>query len=241
MLKNISELYREVFIMTSVHNIMEDLVFTEVNKLYDELVKSTPSWFTCGCPQCRLETVCYVLNRVKPHYIKSSRGLAFFIQPADFDKMQMIADISALAIEGAKKVAQIQRPHEQTQEVVDYPVFNFPTITGRILDGKTFSPISNIEVYLKIANTLVEQINFLWQNPYTISEQTAGTFTFLPKYVRANATKLNEVFPFSISVEKQGYKPLNYYFKIGVESSETVIREVSMQNYFKLPDLFLFS
>lgn len=227
--------------MTSIHNLMEDLVFTEVNKLYDELVATSPSWLTCSCPQCRLDTVCYVLNRTKPYYMKSSRGLAFFLQTDSIDKRQLIVDISTLAMEGARKVAENVRPHGHGQEEVDSPVFNFPAITGRILDGKTFTPISNIEVYLKVANAMVEQMNVLWQNPYIISEQTAGTFTFLPKYVKATQAGLNEVFPFSISVEKEGYKPLNYYFKIGVESSDTVRSEVSMQNYFKLPDLFLFS
>lgn len=226
--------------MTSIHNIMEDLVFTEVNKLYDELLASPPAWFSCACTQCRLDAMCYVLNRIQPQYIKSSRGLAHFVQPDDFSKMQLLADVSALAVAAAKQIAKNTRPHENIQEEVNYPVFNFPTITGRILDGKTFSPLSNIEVYLKVANTVVEQMNVLWQNPYSISEQTAGTFTFLPKYVRASKAGLNEVFPFSICVDKEGYKPLNYYFKIGVESSETVQSEVSMKNYFKLPDLFLF-
>lgn len=227
--------------MTSIHNIMEDLAFTEVNKLYDEFSQHAPVWCSCTCPQCRLDTTCYVLNRVKPQYIKSSRGLAHFVQPHDFDRSQLLADISALAMEGAQQVAKNVRPHEHSQDEVTSPVFNFPAITGRILDGKTFSPMSNIAVYLKFANTPVEQMNVLWQNPYIISEQTAGTFTFLPKYVKATKVGLNEVFPFAICVEKEGYEPLNYCFKIGVESSAAPQREVSMQNYFKLPDLFLFS
>ncbi|MEL3908562.1 MAG: late competence development ComFB family protein [Treponemataceae bacterium] len=227
--------------MASIHNVMEDLVFTEVNKFYDDLITDTPSWLICACPQCRLDTICYVLNRIKPHYIKSSRGLAHFVQPNNLKTEQLNADIATLIVEGARRVATNKRPHERVLEEWDAPVFNFPAITGRILNGKTFSPVSNIQVSLKIANTLVEQMNVLWDNPYTISEKTAGTFTFLPKYVRATKAGLNEVFPFSISVNTEGYDPLNYYFKIGVQSSDEIQTEISMKNYFRLPDLFLFS
>lgn len=227
--------------MTSIHNIMEDLVFAEVNKFYDEISTDKQDWNICGCPQCRLDTMCYVLNRIKPQYIKSGRGLAHFVQPSGLQHSQLLADIAAFIVEGAKQVSQNRRPHEHEEEVVNTPVFNFPPITGRILDGKTFSPVSNIDVYLKIANTMVEQLNVLWENPYRISEKTAGTFTFLPKYVKATKAGLNEVFPFAIVVNAEGYEPLNYYFKLGVQSGETAHLEVSMKNYFKLPDLFLFS
>lgn len=227
--------------MASIHNVMEDLVFNEVNKFYNDLITDTPSWLVCACPQCRLDTVCYVLNRIKPYYVKSSRGLAYFFQPDSVKSEQLQADIASLVIEGARRVAANKRPHEHEQEEINSPVFNFPVITGRILDGKSFSPVSNIQVSLKVANTLVEQMNVLWENPYTISEKTAGTFTFLPKYVRATQVGLNEVFPFSINVDAEGYTPLNYYFKVGVQSSDVIKTEISMKNYFKLPDLFLFS
>ena len=226
--------------MKAIHNIMEDLVFTAVNKFYDEFNNQKPNWLECTCPQCRFDTMCYVLNRVHPRYIKSGRGLAHFIQPADLNHEQLLADIAALTVEGAKQVAKNRRPHDHEQESVNSPVFNFPAITGRILDGKTFVPVSNIDVCLKIANSPVEQINGLWANPYTISEKTAGTFTFLPKYVKATDAGLNEVFPFSIVVDASGYEPINYYFKVGVQSSAYPQTEVSMQNCFKLPDLFLF-
>lgn len=226
--------------MVSIHNIMEDMVFIEVNKLYDELTAKPESWFQCGCQQCRLDTVCYVLNRIKPYYIKSSRGFAHFMQPPQLEKEQLSVDITALAIEGARQVAKNKRPHSCAEEEINKPVFNFPAITGRILDGKTFLPVSNIEVFLKMGSHVVEQMTPLWENPYIISEKTAGTYSFLPKYVIATEANLNQVFPFSIVVDAEGYKPLNYYFKIGVQSSDSVQSEVSMQNYFKLPDLFLF-
>lgn len=58
-----------------IHNVMEDLVYTEVNKLFDEAEEKKESWLTCSCMQCRVDTMCYVLNRVKPRYIKRARSL----------------------------------------------------------------------------------------------------------------------------------------------------------------------
>lgn len=229
--------------MISIHNLMEDLIFKEVNIIYDELIASKPSWFSCGCHQCRLDTICYVLNRIKPYYVKSSKGLANFVHPNESIHQQLIADINSFAVEGAKQVATNMRPHDNMEDgsSINCPVFNFPAITGHILDGKTFLPMSDIKVYLKIANTVVEQISGYWQNPYVISEQIPGTFTFLPKYVKATEIGLKEIFPFSIYVEKEGYEPLNYYFKIGVQSTDSIRDEISMQNYFRLPDLYMFS
>lgn len=226
--------------MATINNIMEDLVFTEVNKIYDELLLNPKSWFECGCQQCRLDTMCYVLNRIKPYYVKSSRGLAHFLKSDELDYRQLSVDITTLAIQGAEQVAKNKRPHAEGLEEVRCPVFNFPAITGRILDGKTFLPINDIEVYLKMGQTNVEQLNALWENPYIISEKTAGTYSFLPKYARATDVGVNQVFPFSIVVDAPGYAPLNYYFKVGVQSREDIKTEVSMQNYLRLPDLFLF-
>ena len=63
-----------------IHNVMEDLVYDEVNKLFDEAEEKKESWLTCSCMQCRVDTMCYVLNRLKPRYIKSGRGLAHFLK-----------------------------------------------------------------------------------------------------------------------------------------------------------------
>lgn len=226
--------------MATISNIMEDIVFTEVNKIYDELLQNPTPWFECGCSQCRLDAMCYVLNRIKPHYVKSSRGVAHFVKTTSLDYRQLSADITALAFKGAEQVAKNKRPHSEALDEVEGPVFNFPAIIGRILDGKTFLAVNNIEVFLKEGDDVVAQINPLWENPYIISEKTPGTYTFLPRYAKAEKAGMNQVFAFSIVVDAPGYAPLNYYFKVGVHSSESVKTEISMQNYLKLPDLYLF-
>ena len=88
----------------NVHNLMEEMVYSGVNELFDTVIESKADWLTCSCEQCRLDTICYVLNRLPPHYIKSGRGLAYAQNEDAIDKMQLVADINRIALEGMKQV-----------------------------------------------------------------------------------------------------------------------------------------
>ena len=59
----------------NIHNIMEEFVTDRVNSLYDEVMKQKSVWLTCDCEHCRLDTICYVLNRVTPRYVVGGRGV----------------------------------------------------------------------------------------------------------------------------------------------------------------------
>ena len=47
------------------HNVMEEIMYKEVNRLYDEAKKNGEKWLVCDCIQCRVDSMCYALNRVK--------------------------------------------------------------------------------------------------------------------------------------------------------------------------------
>lgn len=226
----------------NVHNLMEELVYIEVNDLFDAAQKKQEPWLTCTCAQCRLDSICYVLNRIPPRYIKSGRGLAHSQFDESIDKAQLLADISKLALEGMKKVLSAKRPHGASAgDLPKIPVFNFPTFVGRILDGKTFEPVKNVPVTLLMDGARAESIDGTWENPYAISEHTPGTYTFWVKPVSAREEGIKKVFPFEIRVETETYEPLHYYFEIGV-SSESIIRTAySAEHSNFLPDLHLFT
>ena len=57
-----------------IHNQMEDLVLNIVDEMFDS--KDIQESDICTCGQCRLDVACFVLNRISPEYIISSRGLA---------------------------------------------------------------------------------------------------------------------------------------------------------------------
>lgn len=220
---------------------MEELVFQEVNDLFDVAQKEKAEWLTCACSQCRLDTICYVLNRTAPKYIKSGRGLAHSKQEESYDKSQVLADISKIALEGMKQVLSTKRPHIDSSDLPITPVFNFPTFVGRIFDGKTFEPIKNTHVTLYIDSVKAESIDASWENPYHISDKTPGTFSFWVRPLGIDNIDVKKVFSFEIRVDHEGYEPLQYFFEIGLTSENVVRTAYTAEHAFYLPDLHLFS
>lgn len=225
----------------NVHNLMEELVYSGVNELFDAAIESRAEWLTCSCDQCRLDTICYVLNRIPPHYIKSGRGLAYAQTEDSIDKMQLMADINRIALEGMKQVLLTKRPnHDQSDSLPQTPVFNFPTFVGRILDGCTFEPARNIAVHLLMEGEPAQSIHHSWDNPFIIDPHTPGTFTFWPKPVSAAKTDMRKVFSFEVMVNEEGFDPIRYYFEVA-STSESVIRTAVNTDHSQfLPDLHLF-
>lgn len=225
----------------NVHNVMEELVFTEVNGLFDTAIANKAPWLTCSCSQCRLDTICYVLNRIQPRYIKSGRGLAYSQLEDSFDKAQLAADINRIGLEGMKQVLSSKRPHaEERTDLPEGPVFNFPTIVGRILDGTTFEPVRDVSVELLLDGKTAESIDPSWENPYHITTHTPGTFTFWVKPVGAKKDGVKKVFSFEIRAEINGYDPLNHFFELGVTSEAFLRTAYTAEHSFILSDLHVF-
>ncbi|HOV14189.1 MAG TPA: late competence development ComFB family protein, partial [Spirochaetota bacterium] len=53
-----------------LHNLMEDVILQ-----YLDEVLSLKKEEICKCEQCRLDMACYALNKIKPMYVVSSRGV----------------------------------------------------------------------------------------------------------------------------------------------------------------------
>lgn len=226
-----------------VHNMMEDLVEKMVNEVFEE--KESAGFPLAGCYQCRLDVICYVLNRIKPEYLISGRGLAHYDK--DFQNhMQKNADIAALINEGIRKIETRQRPYysqkpaEEEPPLVEGPAFNLPVISGRLLHGKTFEPIEDIHVALLENETLVPMIDYTWQNPYLLVEGTRGNFTFLPRPVSARKKGETLNVSFEIRVEAENYTTLRHFFELHLEAQQEVNGSFSMDKILKIGDLFLF-
>ncbi len=225
----------------NVHNLMEELVYAEVNDLFDAARSNNAPWLTCSCPQCRLDTICYVLNRIPPRYIKSGRGLAYNQNEESIDKQQLTADISRIGLEGMKQVLSSKRPHNTSEsDMPDTPVFNFPTFVGRVLDGLTFEPVKDISVLLLSGTNPAPSIDSSWENPYTISAYTPGTYTFWVKPESAKVEGIKKVFPWEIRIEKPGFDTVNFFFELGITSESVIRTAYNAEHSFILPDLHLF-
>lgn len=225
----------------NVHNLMEEIVYNEVNALFDTAKESNAQWLTCSCNQCRFDTICYVLNRIPPRYIKSGRGLVHSQYDESIDKPQVSADINRIALEGMKQVMGTKRPHCGTENTLpDTPVFNFPTIVGRILDGKTFEPMKNISVRLLMDGQTASSIDSSWENPFRVNAHTPGNYTFWVRPISSNQAHEKKVFAFEIQITEPSFEEVHYFFELGITSESVLRTAYSAEHAYILPDLHLF-
>lgn len=228
----------------NVHNIMEDLVQKSVNDFYNHVKDSKSNWLTCDCENCRLDTISYVLNRVPPKYVVSGRGLTHSSET--LNNHQLKADMEALILEGMRIVSSTKRPFHNNDRKdcaissKESPAFNFSTITGTILDGSTFEPITNATVLLKVNGKPAEMIDKTWINPYKTCKSTRGAYNFWMKPIEASKTGTKKTFKMQLDVSAPGYDDLTFYFELPVTAESTSRSEVDTTFTLKLKDLVLF-
>jgi competence protein ComFB len=229
-----------------IHNATEDIVFSSVQTIFEGIQKQgNPEGF-CFCDQCRMDTICYALNRIEPHYIVSNRGFTRIEQDA-MKRQQIEADIASLVYKGLRRVNHNQRPtapHDgSAAKYIEHgkPAFDIPTVVGRLFDGATFAPVTDITVELRRNGELVPMRNSNWQNPYTVIDNTPGAFTFWPAAIPADATGIEKIFEFSLKIEGPKYESLTHFFKIIAVSQLQTPYSYSLDRTFKLPDLYMFA
>lgn len=229
-----------------IHNVSEDIVFSTVRTIFESIKKEGNPSGLCLCDQCRLDTICYTLNRIKPQYVVSNRGFTHMEQ--DWAERQQVgADIAAQVYKGLRLVNHNQRPiarHNETTssgKALTEPAFYIPTIIGRLFDGLTFAPLSDVTVELRSEGELVPMRNRNWQNPFTLIANTPGAYTFWPAPIPTEAIDMHRIFEYSLKIESSQYEPMTHFFKIpavsNIQSSHT---SYSLDRTFKLPDLYLF-
>lgn len=228
-----------------IHNTNEDLVFEAVNNIFDEIKENgNPDKF-CLCYQCRIDTVCYTLNRIDPNYIVSNRGFTR-IEYTGINHQQSKADITALIYKGLRLVHHNKRdtsahddddihPHK-----IANPMFDIPTIAGRIFNGISFEPIVGVSVGLYLDGELVQMRNSNWQNPFQMVPSTPGSFSFWPAPIVEDIPDLTKEFKFALKINCPEYEQLNHFFKITVTSKFHNPQSYTLNRTFKLPDLYLF-
>jgi competence protein ComFB len=228
-----------------VHNTSEDVVFKAIDEICNAIEQGDNTQRICTCNQCRLNTACFVLNRIAPHYIISNRGAAR-VNKETIEWQQQEADVIALVHEGIKRVNHNQRPdsihteHSGAEAQVVYkPVFNLPTIVGRIFNGINFEPMSDIIIELYEDGELTK-MKENWQNPYSLVKNLAGKFTFWPEPVPAERENIHRIFSYSIEIEAPGLESLHHVFQIPVISEAKPTRSFSMNRTFECQDLYMF-
>ncbi|GMO18000.1 MAG: late competence development ComFB family protein [Spirochaetaceae bacterium] len=227
-----------------IHNIMEDIVHAQIADVC-AIIEQNPAYKgICVCETCRMDVSCYVLNRIKPRYFVSSRGLEREEMFA-FEKQQNDADLIAMIFDAFKMIAQNPRPnHGNTSLKTDgfnqIAFFNIPAIIGKILNGQNFAPLTGIDVALYHNGELLKMNSNNWQNPCLVSGQADGNFTFWPAGFPAETAGQNKNFEFLIQAQGEGFEPLSHTFEINLTSEHSATDSISIKNALKLPVLYMF-
>lgn len=237
-----------------IHNVMEELVASTVEQLANEDAESESPRY-CDSRDCRTDAVCYVLNRVSPRYVSSSRGIAHITEELKRDQ-QLAVDLLRLAGEGLYRVSAVRRsyygtdtgrseatpskPSADTAAGDQKPRFHIPSIRGRILDGARFSPISGISVELLLEGERVAMFDSRWSNPFEIPHQAPGTFLFWPAPLPAEDAGITRTFSFELRVDDPGYEYFDHSFPVTIVSGTTDTPVFNLERDHLLPDLYLF-
>lgn len=229
------------------HNIMEEIIATAVDEYFSNN-SSFKSDQYCNCQQCKADINCYVLNKIKPRYAVSTRVLVH----NDFGYQgdpQIMADIIKLINEAFPLINNHKRgdsDHSETTETTTKNGFfyNFPNITGKILDGETFAPASDVEVKLFINNSkkndiLVKMIPYN-ENPVSVKKYANGIFAFLPYPAKADKKNEEKNFTFKIVVTHPSYIEYIKLFDINILSKEEFQDSIHFKNTKTLEEILLF-
>lgn len=227
-----------------IHNLMEDIVRVTVDELFDS-EEASPKLGYCTCAQCRMNVACYVLNRIPPEYVTSGRGVVHGEKDWS-SKIQKTADVLTLVREGWTRINQNRRPqfHDtvaaSAYELPSGPVFNFPSIMGRLFNGSDFSPLVDVQVGLSRGDELLPMIDPNWQNPCTIVQETEGTYIFWPKPQKAKAEGETATFECKVHASIPGYEEVSHYFELPLTAEATVVDQFTVGRVYKIPDLYVF-
>jgi len=243
-----------------LHNTVQSKVISKVEEIFEALNKSENAGKFCTCDQCKMDVICYVLNRTPPRYIVSNRGASRSLEEG-IESQQQAADIAALIHDGLKQVNHNLRPnfnHSSEKSAAAneagaskfnvptingeaaIPKFNIPTIMGRIFNGDNFAPLSDATIELIWAGELVAMRDGNWQNPYHIVHHVEGNYSFWPAPVPASRENNHKIFEYILRVSAPEFETLTHTFKIPVASEILATMSFSPERTFKLPDLYMF-
>lgn len=223
-----------------IHNLMEELVIDTVEEIFQDQAYIEQAG-CCNSDICKTDVVCYVLNRIPPVYTTSSRGFAH-IGKSVIEDSQHTADIAALANEGVKQVGSHRRQDKPVKKMVqpEPPIFNFPIIKGKVINGKTFAPHAGNSISLKMNGEIVPMHDPRWNNPSLLVAETEGGFLFWPSPVKAETVNECKSFSFVLELEAEGYKPVKHFINLNLEADNSFVNSAEVNRIFKVEPIYLF-
>lgn len=229
-----------------IKNTLEDLVYNLVETILSEYKEEYTKK-----SKFKLDLVCYVLNRIKPNYIVSSRGLVH--QEKTFENNpQFLADLITLIYDGIEIISKRRQEIEEMEdENINWEIsynetneyyFNFPLLLGKVYNARNFDLLFNIDVFLKDEEgNFVKMATPLWQNPYNISSKTPGIYTFWPASLKANLQENGKArkFNFLLEFKHKDFLPEKKVFTIEIESKPTLMDYIRIGETFEIEPVYM--
>lgn len=233
--------------MVNIHNIMEEQVVIRVNELYERIKAQENTWLECDCENCRLDAYTYVLNRIKPRYVVSGRGITYNTTEIQSDR-QLMADLDRLGIEGIRAVNSAKRPYHATAKLnasgdweTMLPTYTFPTFIGRVFDGTTFEPLKDAVVTLKTSEGIsATMMDASWPNPCRTFEKNNGRYSFWVAPEASLKAGVEKDFGFTVEIECEDYDPVVYTFTVPLTSKVEDPHKIDSTLTYHIQDLRLF-
>jgi competence protein ComFB len=232
-----------------LHNFMEDIVSQYLEEILTQKID------ICKCQQCREDMACYALNKVKPMYLVSSRGIIHTQNKKRLNYQDEI-DVYSIVSESVNVVSKTKRHDEKYKNTVlnenetedasyfseSGCYFNFPQIVGRILDSETLSSIDNVEISLNHLDSVqpIKMFNDKWKNPLKIVPQMEGVFSFWPSPEPSDKSGIQKDFQFNLKISKKGFENINRFIEIRLISSDALNRFVKTENIHMVEDIYLY-
>ncbi|MFW6368947.1 MAG: late competence development ComFB family protein, partial [Spirochaetota bacterium] len=199
-----------------IHNLAEDEVSRLIHRICDEEEEAGEFGY-CTSVECRVDAVCYVLNRTQPRYVSSARGMSHVVSEQE-QNTQAHIDLVALAHEALSRISSVRRSYydvETTPRTDTGPgQQEFPIITGRLLIATTFQPVANTTITLYRGSTIAPMVDHRWENPYEITPNTSGQYSFWP-HAPEDVAEHDEV-EFLLAVDDPRFEEFRKYFTVPV-------------------------
>lgn len=226
-----------------IHNLMEDEVVNLIHSICDE-EETAREFGYCTTPECRVDAVCYVLNRTQPRYVSSARGMSHTAYEQERDTQAHI-DVVALAHEALRRISSFRRSYytdnepDRQDDSGEMEDTTLPIITGRLLDAETFSPVSDVTVTLLHQGKVIPMVDRRWDNPYEVTGNTFGRYSFWPRSPQLEDGQSE--CEFSIAVDDPRFEQFRHYFCVPVVDERTSRSGAGLIRHFEhpLPDLYL--
>jgi hypothetical protein len=112
---------------------------------------------------------------------------------------------------------------------------------GKIINGKTFEPVSNADVKLYLDDNLVKMTSEMTSNPVILSQYTGGLFIFWPYPIEAKKNGITKTFTFKITVNHPDFEEFTKLIDVESTSQDTVQYSIHLQNTLNIDEIYLFN